>query len=109
MRLRLAPVEYKVCPTDEVKYEGSKCPQCGRPFDPTTVRKLTYDRLILVDVDPPVYEREARFRCSNEACKNLYEALKCPLCRTAKPQRPTIVWVRTFNYAESLEELQARE
>ena len=63
MRLRLASVEYKVCSTPDcdTKYEGAQCPQCRRPFDAAATRKELADRLILVDVDPPLYE--PRHRC----------------------------------------------
>lgn len=172
-RLRLAPVEYKICPADGI-YEGEQCPHCRRPFDPQTVRKMTHDRLILVDVDPSVYERTQRCRCP--ACDNLYalgegevvaharctrcaaslfhheqmrqvwkeaetllqkarrldrarqQVTACPHCgeRVAPagwcplhspsplpfgglPQNLTVVWVRTFNVAESLEKLHRRE
>lgn len=102
-RLRLAPIEYKVCPTDGIEYEGGQCPQCGHSSDPQTVRRVMHDRLILVSVDPLIYKREARLRCSNKECGNLYAAVQCPLCGAPKPQRPTMVWVRTFAVGESLE------
>jgi hypothetical protein len=72
MRLRLAPVEYKVCstPNCDTKYEGAQCPQCRYPFDSATARKELADRLILVDVDPPLYEPTHRCRCT--ACKGLF-------------------------------------
>ncbi|MCS6862432.1 MAG: hypothetical protein NZT92_19180 [Abditibacteriales bacterium] len=106
-RLRQAPIEYKVCADCGIEYEGAQCPQCRHAFDPQTTRKVTHDRLILVGVNPPIYEREARFRCKK--CGNLYAAPQSPLCQESNPQRPTIVWVRTFNQVESLEELQRRE
>jgi predicted RNA-binding Zn-ribbon protein involved in translation (DUF1610 family) len=134
------------------------------------------DRLILVDVDPPLYEQAQRCRCTE--CKNLFDLsehtviarAQCPACGkpifertqlqkiwkgaetllqrarkldralrqvpacahcgqpgTAKswcplhdssatpgptgglPQNATLVWVRTFHTAESLEELQQQE
>jgi len=73
MRLRLAPVEYKVCATNHCgnAYEGGQCPRCRQPFDPTRMRKELYDRLILVDVDPPIYEQTQRCRCTE--CKSLYD------------------------------------
>jgi hypothetical protein len=64
-RLRIAPVEYKVCRCG-TEYEGARCPDClGRrtPFDPNTMRKIAYDHLIVVGVDPPPYGREPRLRC----------------------------------------------
>jgi hypothetical protein len=178
MRLRLAPVEYKECVTAHcsTKYEGSHCPTCQQPFDPRRIRKALHDRLILVDVDPSVYEQTHRCRCSE--CKNLFDLSEpdvvagakcsacgeplfskvqiqemwkeaetllqrarrldrarrqiraCPHCAhpvplmswcplhnpTSQlgatgglPQNPIVVWVRTFQTAESLEELQGRE
>ncbi|HXG21629.1 MAG TPA: hypothetical protein VNN62_21455 [Methylomirabilota bacterium] len=178
MRLRLAPVEYKTCTTAgcEMKYEGAQCPKCRQAFTPQQVVKALHDRLILVDVDPPLYEQTQRCRCTE--CKNLFDlsehdviaraqcaacgkplfqraqlqkiwqeaetllqrarkldrALRqvaaCPHCAqsvTVKswcplhdpstppgptgglPQNLTVVWVRTFHTAESLEELQQRE
>jgi hypothetical protein len=73
MRLRLAPVEYKVCSTPDcdTKYEGAQCPQCRRPFDAAATRKELADRLILVDVDPPFYEPQQRCRCT--ACKGIFD------------------------------------
>lgn len=178
MRLRLAPVEYKTCATTECggKYEGGHCPTCKQPFEPGTVMKGLHDRLILVDIDPPVYEQAQRCRCT--ACKNLFDLserdiiqrVQCPACKKPRfqreqlqkiwkdaetllqrarrldralrqvaacptcshpvtnanwcplhgdaeginpagglPQNPTLVWVRTFHTAESLEELQRQE
>lgn len=178
-RLRLAPVVYKVCPTTDcgTPYEGLQCPLCRQSFHPENVRRVIYDRLILVDVDPSIYERDWHYRCI--VCKNLYEIVEsdivaharcaqcdkplfsaaqlqrlwkgtetllqranklhrergrlaqcphcqgpvpavcwCPWCRShlfgpnvavRPPQNPTMVWVRTFQVAESLEELQQRE
>src|SRR5262249_43986131 len=73
MRLRLAPVEYKVCCTPDcnIKYEGAQCPQCRRPFELTTMRRELADRLILVDIEPPLYEPTHRCRCT--ACKGLFD------------------------------------
>lgn len=67
-RLRLASVELKVCPTKDcgIEYEGSQCPKCKQPFDPKIGKKVMYDRLILVDVDPPVYKQKERLRCKNK-------------------------------------------
>jgi hypothetical protein len=178
MRLRLAPVEYKVCATDtcESKYEGSHCPRCQQPFDPEQMRKDVQDRLILVDTDPAVYELDYRCRCPE--CRNLFVILEqdlitrakcqacgqplwrreelldiwqdavtslqkarkldrarrqlqtCPHCRCAVStmswcplqhvlshadsanglsQNPTVVWVRTYHTAESVDELRQRE
>jgi transposase-like protein len=73
MRLRLAPVEYKICTTEycENRYEGSYCPRCKQAFAPEKIRKDLQDLLILVDVDPPVYEPAQRYRCTD--CKNLFD------------------------------------
>ena len=73
MRLRLAPVEYKVCDTERCtnKYEGAQCPQCRQPFDSGRMRKELHDRLILVDLDPSIYEQTQRCRCTT--CKSLYD------------------------------------
>jgi hypothetical protein len=73
MRLRLAPVEYKICTTEycESRYEGSYCPRCKQAFVPERIRKDLQDRLIVVDVDPPVYEQAQRYRCTD--CKNLFD------------------------------------
>jgi hypothetical protein len=73
VRLRLAPVEYKVCGTDHCgnTYEGGRCPRCHQPFDSAGMRKELHDRLILVDVDPPIYEQTQRCRCPE--CKSLYD------------------------------------
>lgn len=108
-RLRLASVEYKICPACGEPYEGGQCPRDKTTFDETTDRKTTSDRLILVGEYPAIYVPAARFRCTNKECGNLYVALQCPLCRAPKPQRPTTVWVRTFAKPESLEELQQRD
>jgi len=72
VRLRLAPVEYKVCGTEHCtnKFEGARCPQCRQPFDSGRMRKELHDRLIVVDVDPSIYEQTQRCRCT--VCKNLY-------------------------------------
>lgn len=178
MRLRLAPVEYKNCTMVgcDSKYEGAQCPSCKQAFSPEHIARGLHDRLILVDVDPPIYEQALRCRCTE--CKNLFaieerdlvtraqcatcakplfarqqllklwkeaetllqrarkldRALRqlpaCPHCsqpvRTASwcplhqsaeeagptgglPQNPTVVWVRTFQVAESFEELQQQE
>ena len=178
MRLRIAPVEYKECSTAhcQTTYEGQHCPQCRQPFDSQGVKKTLRDRLILVDIDPPVYEPAQRCRCTD--CKNLFDLSEheiaeraicsacqkplfsrtqiqeiwkdtetllqrarklerarrqmrscvscdhpielrswCPLHDTGcdlgatggLPQNPLIVWVRTFQTAESVEELQDYE
>ena len=88
MRLRLAPVEYKVCTTADCgsPYEGERCPQCRSVFDPARGRKELADRLILVDVDPAIYEQTHRCRCTE--CKNLFDLCEddvvgraqCPHC-----------------------------
>ena len=88
MRLRLAPVEYKVCTTADCgsSYEGERCPQCRAVFDPVLGRKELADRLILVDVDPAIYEQAHRCRCT--VCKNLFDLraeevivrAQCPHC-----------------------------
>lgn len=95
MRLRLAPVEYKTCATASCsgKYEGGHCPTCKQPFEPRTTIKRLHDRLILVDVDPPVYEPAQRCRCTE--CKNLFDLYEqdiiaraqCPACRKSLFQR----------------------
>ncbi|MGE0681922.1 MAG: hypothetical protein AB7P69_13615 [Candidatus Binatia bacterium] len=102
MRLRLAPVEYKICSTAECdgKYEGGHCPTCKQPFEPGTVVKDLHDRLILVDVDPPVYEQAQRCRCTE--CKNLFdlserdliERVQCPACKKPLFQREQLqkIW-----------------
>ena len=84
MRLRLAPVEYKECVTAHcsTNYEGSHCPTCRQPFDPRRVRKGLHDRLILVDVDPSVYEQTHRCRCSE--CKNLFDLSELDVVAGAK-------------------------
>ena len=73
MRLRLAPVEYKICPEAEcdTEYEGAQCPQCKQPDNPAAVARRTYDRLILADIIPPPYEQAQRCRCPE--CKSLFE------------------------------------
>lgn len=73
MRLRLVPVEYKVCATADCGgfYEGDRCPHCRAAFEPTRSRKELADRLILVDVDPAIYEQTQRCRCP--VCKNLFD------------------------------------
>lgn len=88
MRLRLAPVEHKVCTTADCgrTYEGERCPQCRSSFDPALGRKELADRLILVDVDPAIYAQTHRCRCT--ACKNLFDLraegvtvrAQCPQC-----------------------------
>ncbi len=176
-RLRLAPVEYKQCSVCGRPYEGAQCPECRHPFDPKTTLKEIKDRLIMVGIDPAVYEPEQRCRCplcgnlyvvtdtdlvTNAICEQCRQSLfeetqlqriwkgaetplqkarrlhqararltACPCCekppaavcwcpRTSPPhdtshpygclpQRTTVVWVRTFNVAESLHELQSRE
>jgi hypothetical protein len=171
-------VEYKTCTTAgcESKYEGAHCPKCKQVFTPQLVAKTLQDRLILVDVDPPLYEQAQRCRCTE--CKNLFDLserdvitrAQCTACGTpiferaqlqkiwkdaetllqrarkldralrqvavcsqcaqpgkalswcplhdpsatpgstgGLPQNMTLVWVRTFHTAESLEELQQRE
>jgi len=73
MRLRLAPVEYKVCMTADCgsSYEGERCLRCRAVFEPARARKELADRLILVDVDPAIYEPIYRCRCT--VCKNLFD------------------------------------
>lgn len=51
-------------------YEGTRCPRCKKGFDPAVVRVIDKERLIVVDVDPPVYEPTPRCRCPQ--CKNLF-------------------------------------
>src|SRR5262245_55304128 len=63
-RLRKALVEYKVC-TCGFEYEADQCPGCPqhRLFDATAMRKVAYDRLIVVESVPPGYERREHLRC----------------------------------------------
>lgn len=84
MRLRLAPVEYKECATAHcgTVYEGPHCPRCRQPFLPQTTRKTLRDRLILVDVDPPVYESTQRCRCTE--CKNLFDLVERDVAERAQ-------------------------
>ena len=82
MRLRLAPVEYKVCERCGIKYEGPQCPQCRLPFDPEKMMKVLHDRLILVDVDPPIYKQKQCCRCT--ACKNLFDLYEHDVVARAK-------------------------
>ncbi len=84
MRLRLAPVECKECATAQCDtlYEGLHCPRCRQPFTPQMTRKTLRDRLILVDVDPPVYESAQRCRCTE--CKNLFDLVERDVAERAK-------------------------
>ncbi len=115
MRLRLANVEYRVCPECSGThvgphagyYEGGQC-ICRSSFNDQTTRKTTEKRLILVDAEPPIYESESRYACGN--CGNLYETPPCPLCDCEDvPRDKKTVWVRTFHRVESFEEMQSRE
>jgi hypothetical protein len=120
MRVRLAPVEYKLCPNDDcrdpnteqrlqaskdkpiLKYEGEKCPQCSTPFNPETTRRKAFEQLIL-DTDFEIYERQARLHC--KGCDNLFSAPACPICgATPRLRRPTHVWVRTFSTKRPLDD-----
>lgn len=119
-RLRMVPVEYKLCSGTDCpsadparKYEGDRCPSCRRAFDRRTTLRLAYERWIVVGGDVPPYERAARYRCTAEVkrngrfeqCGNLYESETCPICGSEKAvRRPTMVWVRTFNKSESLDD-----
>lgn len=93
-KLRLVPVEYKVCGTAgcDIEYEGETCPRCGQAFEATRGRKRTHDRLILVSEDPPLYEREpSRYRCPD--CGNVYglameDIVACARC--AACQQPLL-------------------
>lgn len=105
MRLRLAPVEYKICATPDCtsEYEGAQCPVCKQPFTPDRVVKTLYDRLVLVDVDPPVYEPARRCRCTE--CKNLFDLsereviarAQCTACGKPLLQREQLrkLWTET--------------
>lgn len=105
MRVRLAPVEYKVCRAESchTEYEGAQCPQCRQPFDPQSMRKELHDRLILVSVDPPIYEQTQRCRCPE--CKSLYDLreedvvgrARCDQCKQALFSREQLhaVWRAT--------------
>ena len=121
MRVRSVHVEQRECMTPDCStdgknylYEGDKCPQCKRRFDPHKNRKIADERLI-VDTDYGVYKREERQRCRggrNEAggqveCDNLYSFSEsnCPLCGISpRMRRRTYVWVRTFNRKVSLDD-----
>ena len=83
MRLRLAPVEYKVCATAQCgsEYEGGQCPTCKQPFDPSRMDKRLHDRLILVDTDPSIYEQVQRCRCT--ACKSLFDLTEADIVARA--------------------------
>lgn len=70
--------------------------------DPSQHRwRLVDTHLVLVKTRESVplhYQRQPRYKCSDEACKNLFEIRfdRCPLgtCGKLKPQRPTYVYVR---------------
>jgi hypothetical protein len=73
-RLRLAPVEFKVCHEcsgPDSTYEGLKCVHCGADFREDRTMRVLRRLLILVDADPPPYEPALRFHCSG--CGNYYE------------------------------------
>lgn len=72
MRLRYGPVEYKVCPICEEEYEGSQCLTPGHAFNPERVDKVTHVRLILVNTNPPNYERKECYRCT-KCPRHLYD------------------------------------
>ena len=130
MRVRLAPVEYKLCSNDDckspktpktpktqktqetLKYEGNKCPRCKTPFNPKTTRKKAFDRLIVV-TDYEIYELQARLHCKGGIdqqnhkieCDNLFSSAECPICGCSpRLRRPTHVWVRTFSSRFSLDD-----
>jgi hypothetical protein len=89
-RLRLASVEYKRCPAEGcgVLYEGERCPACRAPFDPEKTRRLAFDRLILVGVDPAIYER-AEDVCRCTACGSLFHLSEGQLVTNARcPHAP---------------------
>ena len=116
MRIRLAPVEYKECTTEHchTKYEGQHCPRCQQSFDPQHVRKSLHDRLIVVDIDPPVYEPAQRCRCTD--CKNLFdlsaqevaERAICDTCREPLFNRAQIqeVWKDTETLLQKARKLE---
>jgi hypothetical protein len=72
MRIIAADVAYKKCATTDCDtlYEGTRCPRCKEGFDPAVVYVTDKERLVVVDVDPPVYEPTQRCRCPQ--CKNLF-------------------------------------
>ena len=75
-----------------------------------SARRTSARQIILVDINPAIYESTERYHCPK--CGNIYpsDLAKCPLCRCqTAPQRPTTVWTRTFYIAESLDELHGRE
>jgi hypothetical protein len=116
MRLRIVPVEYKECPSAhcQTSYEGQHCPRCRQPFDPQRTRKTLRDRLILVDVDPPVYEPVQRCRCID--CKNLFdlsatevaERATCSACRAPLFNRTQIqeIWKDTETLLQKARKLE---
>lgn len=71
-RLRLVPVESKVCRGCQGEYEGDQCPECRMPPDAHT-RRRTSPRIICVGAELPTYEREERLRCTNRECRNVYK------------------------------------
>lgn len=62
---------------DKAKYEGETCPACREKHNPDYVRRITEDRIIVVDQDPPPYRREPRVRC--RVCTHLmtFDDLAC--------------------------------
>lgn len=110
MRLRSVDVEYKVCNNDdsvECLYEGQMCPKHKSEFRENSTKRIVKPRLILVDTDPPPYILEKRRAC--KSCGSLFENPPCPICNGETRQRSILVWVRTFLYYESLDELMSRE
>ena len=122
-RVRLVPVEYKLCQTAECqgekgsrKYEGHDCPWCHKPVLPSKTPRVPLKRLITVS-DIPVYERQKRFRCKNNHIKNygtgkvienLCEQPICSICGAElNKHRPTYVWVRKFSKRFSRDEIES--
>ncbi len=82
VRIRLAPVEYKVCVCKQ-EYEGDTCTanSCHRRFQAAEMKKILLDLIIL----DGRYNRVQRLRCPK--CENLYdvqiekEDIACPSCK----------------------------
>lgn len=112
MRLRLAPVAYKICSECGTHFEGEKCPNDDVPFNEATTRKILKDLMILFGGDSPAYGQDLQYRCKKGDCRNLFPLSmnNCPVCGASRPQRPTVVWERTFkDRTESIEDHLAQE
>ncbi|MDX2505555.1 MAG: hypothetical protein QNL62_13910 [Gammaproteobacteria bacterium] len=124
-RVRLVPVEYKLCQTESCqeddgphKFEGLHCLWCDVPGLPSTTPRALFQRLI-VNADFPVYERQKRYRCrenhvfrgsQKKRIENLCEQPVCPLCSAElNKHRPVFVWVRTFSQRLSLDEMKSKD